>query len=92
MNHDLLQIVGALLVLTAFALTQSGVLNPKAVAYLLLNIVGAGVLAWLAWTTRDWGFLLLEGVWTIVSLISLATVTLPRPRRTPPHAQDLRKS
>lgn len=78
MNHDLLQIAGALLVLTAFALTQLGVLNPKAIASLALNIVGAGVLAWLAWTSRDWGFLLLEGVWMIVSLISLVAILRSR--------------
>lgn len=80
MNHDLLQIAGALLVLTAFALTQLGVLSAKAVAYLIINIIGAGLLAWLAWTSRDWGFLLLEGVWAAVSAVSLAAVALGRNR------------
>jgi len=84
MNHDVLQIAGALLVLSAFALTQMGRLNPKSVIYLVLNTVGAGTLAWLAWTSHDWGFLLLEGVWTIVSAIAL-TATLRRraPRSDP---------
>ena len=40
--------------------------------YLVLNIVGAGILAMIAASQRSWGFLLLEGTWTIVSAISLA--------------------
>jgi hypothetical protein len=44
------------------------------VAYLTLNLVGAGVLSVVAAIDSDWGFLLLEGVWTLVSAWSLARV------------------
>lgn len=74
MTHDVLQIVGALLVLTGYAASQLGLLSPKSVGYLTVNIAGAGLLAWLAWTSRDWGFLLLEGVWTLVSAVALAVL------------------
>jgi hypothetical protein len=68
---DLLQILGALAVLGAFLATQLGRLHPRAVPYLVVNALGAGLLAVLALLGRDWGFLLLEGVWSSVSVASL---------------------
>jgi len=75
---DLLQILGAVLVLGAFTASQLGRLDPRAVPYLAVNAVGAGLLAVLALLGRDWGFLLLEGVWSAVSLASLTRVLLAR--------------
>jgi hypothetical protein len=75
---QLVQIVGSLLVLAGFALAQRGVLDQKSVAYLLLNLVGSAVLAIEAITGQLWGFLLLEGVWAIVSAVSLVTVLRAR--------------
>ena len=68
---QLLQLTGAALVLAAFALTQFRLLDQRSCAYLLLNFVGAAILAVLAAADRQWGFLLLEGVWSLVSLWSL---------------------
>jgi hypothetical protein len=69
---QLVQVLGALLVLAAFVGAQHGLLDVKARGYLLLNVLGAGTLAVLAALDRQYGFLLLEGVWTVVSLASLA--------------------
>ncbi len=66
-----LQILGALLILAGFTLAQLGVLEPRSYPYLLLNLVGSLILAALAAIDRLWGFLLLEGVWALVSLGSL---------------------
>jgi hypothetical protein len=68
---QLLQIAGALLILVAFALAQVGRLTPQSVVYLVLNLIGSAVLAVLAWLEHQWGFLLLEGVWALVSLWGL---------------------
>ena len=65
------QVVGALLVLAAFAAQQMGRMKADSRTYLVLNLIGAGLLAALAYHEEQWGFLLLEGVWTLVSVWSL---------------------
>jgi hypothetical protein len=65
------QVAGALLILLAFVLSQAGRLDTRSRAYLWLNLVGSAVLAVLAALGPDWGFLLLEGAWALVSAWSL---------------------
>ena len=62
-----LQITGAILILAAFVLAQLQRLDQHSYAYLWLNTLGSAVLAWLALDGHQWGFLLLEGVWALVS-------------------------
>lgn len=70
---QLVQIVGALLILAGFAAVQFERMRPDSRLYLTLNLVGSAILAVLAWHESQWGFLLLEGVWAIVSAWGLAT-------------------
>ena len=72
---QLVQILGSLLVLTAFAAAQRGALSTESRAYLALNLIGSVVLAVLAAHERQWGFLLLEAVWALVSAWSLIQAT-----------------
>ena len=64
---QILQVGGALLILAAFAAAQLDKLSVRSQVYLVLNLVGSVVLSVLAWYERQWGFLLLEGVWALVS-------------------------
>jgi hypothetical protein len=68
---QLVSIVGALLILAAYAANQFRRLRTSSVSYSLINAVGAGILTVVAALEDQWGFLLLEGVWTLVSLIAL---------------------
>lgn len=79
MTGQVVQVVGSVLVLAAFAASQAGRLDQKSLRYLVLNALGSGTLAVQAAVTRQWGFLLLEGVWALVSLAGLVGVAR-RPR------------
>lgn len=71
---QVVQVIGALLVLAAFAALQLGYTRAHSRSYLLLNLIGAATLATLAVAEEQWGFFLLEGVWTVVSAWSLMRV------------------
>ena len=68
---QVIQVIGALLILAAFAAVQFERMEPSSRLYLALNLVGSAILAVLALRTSQWGFVLLEGVWAIVSAMGL---------------------
>ena len=71
------QIAGSLLILVPFVLVQMKRLHPDSLAYIWLNLIGSTVLAVDAWHGHQWGFLLLEGTWAVVSLLSLVRRGVP---------------
>lgn len=71
---QIVQVLGALMVLAAFALAQFRLLDQRSMVYLVLNLVGSAILAVLALIERQWGFLLLEAVWAVVSLWGLVAL------------------
>jgi hypothetical protein len=84
-GYQLIQICGSLLILAAFAASQAGRLPIDSRLYLALNFVGSAILALLAWIDQQWGFLLLEGVWAIVSLWGLTQLMRGRTPTAPGH-------
>jgi hypothetical protein len=83
MAGQLIQMAGSALILIAFVGAQAGRLNQKSCRYLLANALGSTALAIDAACTRQWGFLLLEGAWAIVSLTGMLSARR-RARRTLP--------
>jgi hypothetical protein len=71
---QVVQIAGALLILTGFAASQLGRMRVDSLSYLIINLIGSAILAYLAVDQRQWGFVLLEGVWAVVSAWSLYRV------------------
>ena len=69
---QVVQVAGALLILVAFAAAQFNRLDVESKTYLWLNLVGSVILAVLAVHEEQWGFVLLESVWAVVSAYSLA--------------------
>jgi hypothetical protein len=84
---QLAQVIGAVLILVAYALAQFGMLNQRSYRYIGLNLVGATALAILAWHEEQWGFLLLEGVWALVSAAALVQQLRGGPRPAEPVAK-----
>lgn len=71
-----IQIAGSLLVLAGFICCQLGWMEAKSKNFLVLNLFGSGILAVDAFFGKQWGFLLLEGVWAAVSLASFARLVI----------------
>jgi hypothetical protein len=67
---------GALMILVAYAGQQMGWMNSRSSLYNILNAIGSGILLYIALHPFQIGFIVLEGVWTIISVYYLA-----RPRK-----------
>jgi len=66
-----MSVAGAALVLVAYAAQHFGRLSAKSAAYLTLNFVGGIFLCWVAISTKQSGFILMEGAWVLISLSGL---------------------
>src|SRR5262249_34552260 len=84
---QLVQIFGSVLILVSFGLAQLQKLSTRSRPYLTLNLAGSAILAADAAAGTQWGFLLLEGAWALVSLLGLAAAA---PRRGPGLGRRLR--
>lgn len=67
MIFQVVSVVGAILVLTAFAAHQFKRLESETKTYQILNLIGAFCLTATAVVTRQYGFILMEGSWTVIS-------------------------
>lgn len=77
MNYnDIIGTIGVSLILLAYFLNVFGWLNNKNTLFYLLNIVGAGLACYASWLIRYWPFVILEGVWCLVSILGLLKSTL----------------
>jgi hypothetical protein len=79
--EQLVQIVGALLVLVGFTLAQLGRVDHQSGAYLIVNLFGSAMLAVDALIGRQYGFFLLEGVWALISAGGLIRMASAQDRR-----------
>lgn len=71
---QMISISGAVLILTAFTLAQLRKLEMETATYQLLNFFGGVALLYAAIVEVQYGFILMEGCWSIVSLYGFAKV------------------
>ena len=67
-------IAGAILILLPFAASQFGRMATTSLAYQVMNLAGSAALTAVALIESQYGFILLEGTWAIVSAAGLARV------------------
>ncbi len=63
--------VGAVLILFAYAGHQMKWIDPRKAGYNILNAVGSGILAYIAFHPFQIGFVVLESVWALISIYAL---------------------
>jgi|HubBroStandDraft_1064217.scaffolds.fasta_scaffold06053_3 hypothetical protein len=83
---QVIQLAGAALILAGFVASLAGVLSQKSCLYLTANAIGSAALAIIAGVSGQWGFLLLEGSWAIVSVVGLLSALAVPGRAAGPRA------
>ena len=78
MLNQLIAGLGAALVLAGYLALQRGWLAREDRAYNALNFFGAALLTWVAVVDGRWGFIILEGVWALLSLPGTIRRSQPR--------------
>lgn len=68
---DWIGFIGVFQILLAYMLNVFGKVNSKDLSFILLNIFGAGLACLASILMVYWPFIILEAVWTLVSLFSL---------------------
>jgi hypothetical protein len=67
-NSDWIGFIGVFILLIAFFLNIINVLHKNSYAYMLMNIIGAGVACAASILIHYLPFIILEGIWTVVSI------------------------
>ncbi|MEH6406525.1 MAG: hypothetical protein V7767_04525 [Leeuwenhoekiella sp.] len=72
MNYtDIIGFIGTFLILLAYILNVNGKLEKEDLTFIVLNLLGAGLACFASILMNYLPFILLEGVWALVSLFSL---------------------
>ena len=71
---QVISVFGSLAILAAFVANQRGWIFPSQLSYAAANFVGAAILTVVAIVDQQVGFILLQGTWTLVSLIGIVRI------------------
>lgn len=70
-NSELIGTIGVGLILLAYFANVFSLIPKEGRLYFLLNITGAGLACYASWLILFWPFLVLEGVWCVVSIVGM---------------------
>jgi hypothetical protein len=62
---------GVTILLLAFAMNAGNRISKDHIAYILLNLTGAGIACYASILLYYWPFIILEAAWSLISLIAL---------------------
>lgn len=65
---QIISVLGAIAILGAYVANQFRLMGPSNLSYSVMNFIGSAVLTVIAVIEVQWGFILLEAVWALVSL------------------------
>lgn len=68
---DIIGFTGVAILLIAFALNAAGKISRDHIAYILMNLIGAGIACLASVLINYWPFIILEGAWALVSLVAM---------------------
>lgn len=68
-SSDWIGTVGVFLILVAYFCSTFGWMSSQSKVFFALNTIGAAMTCFASYLIRYWPFCVLEGTWTIVSLI-----------------------
>lgn len=63
--------IGVFQILLAYFLNVVGKISTKDLSFILLNLIGASMACFASILLNYWPFIILEGVWALVSLVTL---------------------
>lgn len=69
--NDWIGFTGVAILLLAFLLNLLRKISSNSLSYILMNIVGAGLACLASWLIHYIPFVILEGVWTLVSVFAM---------------------
>jgi len=69
--NDYIGFAGVCILLIAFLLNLAGKLGKDSFAYIIMNIIGAGLACLASYLIHYIPFVILEGTWTVVSIAAL---------------------
>jgi uncharacterized membrane protein len=73
-TSDIIASIGVIILLIAFFLNLNKKLKADSKAYILMNFIGAAICCYASYIVRFYPFVVLEGIWAFVALISLLKV------------------
>jgi hypothetical protein len=76
--NDWIGTIGVGLILLAFFGHTFKIISGDSLLFFVLNFIGAGLACYASYLISFWPFVVLEGIWTLVSLIGIIRVIVQR--------------